>query len=71
MIQNNLNIILEDSILKAYQSLILFKESPYFGVLVIGRPGTGKTYLCKYFAQIHNYSNLYFNCVNEFQSDRV
>ncbi|CAD8206879.1 unnamed protein product [Paramecium octaurelia] len=66
MIQTGLNIVLEDSAKETLEQLNKFKEGPYNGILISGRPGTGKTFLCKYFAQLNDSCHLFFNCVNEF-----
>ncbi|CAD8042885.1 unnamed protein product [Paramecium primaurelia] len=68
MIQTGLNIVLEDSVKETLEQLNKFKEGPFSGILITGRPGTGKTFLCKYFAQINDSCHLFFNCVNEFQN---
>ncbi|CAD8127083.1 unnamed protein product [Paramecium sonneborni] len=68
MIQTNLNIVLEDSAKETLEQLNKFKQGDYNGILITGRPGTGKTYLCKYYAQINDVCHLYFNCSNEFQN---
>ncbi|CAK58734.1 unnamed protein product (macronuclear) [Paramecium tetraurelia] len=68
MIQTGLNIVLEGSVKETLEQLNKFKERPYNGILITGKPGTGKTFLCKYFAQINDCCHLFFNCVNEFSN---
>lgn len=51
-----MQIVLEGNNLDFLQNLDDFTKSEYQKAIVIGIPGIGKTYNCKYFANNHGWS---------------
>jgi SpoVK/Ycf46/Vps4 family AAA+-type ATPase len=44
--------VIEDSVKEVFDFLSKFRTSPYTGLLVTGKPGNGKTFICRHFAEI-------------------